>query len=596
MKILRSAALLAAVLLFSNTAQAATVLVGDATPEGDGAPSLNCGDAANPCDTIQNGISVANPGDEIQIAAGSFSENVLIDKSLTLRGAGQSATTIFPASSAPNPCGNSSLCGGTASNVILVRSDAVKIFDLTVDGDNPALNSGVSVSGADIDARNGIITDNINGNFNGLEVGHVTIRNVFLRGVQTSDGAGFYIHDNTVDNIRGGASSIALFNFVGSGSFERNLVQNCNDAIASNWSNGIRFLENRVDGCLSGIHTDNSGGNGGSPTEDLIENNSIDCLDPAQGGYGIFVFVPYQAVQTRNNKVTRCSVGAAVFGQSEFIANPVYPEFAFNRFENNVIGALATTNSNYGTTLYSTDARAIFTGNTLLNNQDQGFYFEAQSGFTTDIQAHFNRVYGSGKAGAELNAAETGTYALNLENNWWGCNAGPGVAGSACDQILNSIDFDPWLTLSLSADPSNLAIGGSASLVADFFLNSAGEDLRGTGQWTDGAELIFSSDFGTTQPSNALLTGNSTSGTYLADGGPGTAHVSAHFDGETVTQDIEVVSNVPPAVSGPGGAQSVEGGACSLQTMAHKSSYTSLLGMALAALCFARLRKRNILK
>ena len=88
---------------------------------------------------------------------------------LSFAGAGQGNTLVMPAVSSANPCPGSSLCGGTASNVFLVQASDVKIHDLTVDGDNPALTSGIERGGADLDARNGIIK-NTTGTYNALEV------------------------------------------------------------------------------------------------------------------------------------------------------------------------------------------------------------------------------------------------------------------------------------------------------------------------------------------------------------------------------------------------------------------------------------------
>ena len=99
---------------------------------------------------------LTSPG-TVNLTAGTFTENVVVNKPLTLMGAGELATTIVPALSAPNPCSNSSLCGGAASNIILVQADNVTIQQMTLDGDNPTLTSGIDVGGADLDARNGII-------------------------------------------------------------------------------------------------------------------------------------------------------------------------------------------------------------------------------------------------------------------------------------------------------------------------------------------------------------------------------------------------------------------------------------------------------
>ena len=74
---------------------------------------------------IQAAINAASPGATITIAAGTYAENLVVDKSLTLQGAGRH-TTIEPATSNP-ACAGGSLCGGTASNIVLVEASGVTV-------------------------------------------------------------------------------------------------------------------------------------------------------------------------------------------------------------------------------------------------------------------------------------------------------------------------------------------------------------------------------------------------------------------------------------------------------------------------------------
>ena len=191
----------------------------------------NTGQLGDPLKTIQAGVDDVDPGGTVQVAAGTYRENVTVPKNVRVTGAGVT-TIVEPAVSDPNcgGAGGGSLCAG-ASNVFLVQSDGVEIDHLKVDGDNPTLTSGESIGGADIDARNGIITNHLAGVYNNLSIHNVTVKNVFLRGIYASSGGTFNISTNIVDNVQGqSAGSIGIFNFLGAGTISGNQVSNAADA------------------------------------------------------------------------------------------------------------------------------------------------------------------------------------------------------------------------------------------------------------------------------------------------------------------------------------------------------------------------------
>jgi nitrous oxidase accessory protein NosD len=391
--------------------------------------------------SIQAAIGAAVAGDTIAIGTGVYAENVIVDKPLTLRRASRgSHPLIVPATSSPNSCAGS-LCP-SASNIILVQASNVTIDGLTLDGDNPALASGVVAGGADLDARNGIITDHLSGVFNNLTVADSTVRNIYLRGIYASSGGSFTFTGNTVENVQADPASIAIFNFAGSGVMADNFVSDASDAISSNWSRGVQFLRNTVVRSASGVHTDNAGD--GSSTADLIEGNTVSRC--ANGGYGVWVFAPYLSPVVRNNTVRGCAVGLAVFGRG-FGVSAVSPSFVGNTLnaqgEDDSIGVLVSTDLlGFG----SDDVTASFSNN-VISHFGTGIYVEQQCelfgsscpGATSAAVAFEFNIINANDVGAN---GLTGT-TVAAEQNWWGCSKGPNAPG--CDTAIGTVTFTPWL-------------------------------------------------------------------------------------------------------------------------------------------------------
>jgi hypothetical protein len=450
--ILLSILILSAVLFASyQAAQAATPRYVDPT----GTDSGDCSSSA--CLTLGYAISQASPGDTINVAAGSYTENVVIGKALTIVGAGIGSTVIYPATSNPNPCSGSSLCGGSitgSSNVFGIQASDVTIQDLTIDGDNPSLTSGIVRDGADLDARNGIITDHtLSVTYNNLEVHHVEVKNIYLRGMYASSGGTFNFHHNTVTNVQGDNGSIGIFAWYGPGTMANNTVSYANDAISANHSKGIQFLNNTVTHSGSGVHTDNAGDSSGS-VADLIQGNTVsDC---ATDGYGVWVFVPYIAPSVTENTVTGCAVGLSAWGQGAAV-NTV--------FSKNVVNGPAKAAGSVGvyitTDLISWGYRDITVTfqNNVISNNETGIYFTADpqtwnsDPYTSQtITATFANNDLSGNTLA-ADMGTQGTYNLDASGNWWGVITPADV--KAAVNGGSGIDYTPWLAAGsdTSSDP-----------------------------------------------------------------------------------------------------------------------------------------------
>jgi hypothetical protein len=118
----------------------------------------NCTDIENPCLTITRAISQAVGGDEIQIARGTYIENLFIIKDLTLRGAGMGKTILD---------------GDNSDRVIYIDNGdyVINIYDLTV--------------------RNGS-TDHTGGGIADFSNDTLTLRRVMLTNNSSDGGGGLF--------------------------------------------------------------------------------------------------------------------------------------------------------------------------------------------------------------------------------------------------------------------------------------------------------------------------------------------------------------------------------------------------------------------
>lgn len=451
--------------------------------------------------TIQAAIDAANAGDVILADAGTYVENVIINKSVTLYGAGAGSTIVMPAVSNPNPCTGSSMCGGLASNVLLVEANNVVIHDLTVDGDNPNLTSGIVRNGADLDARNGIIK-NTNATYNGLEVYNVTTKNIYLRGIYSTGGT-FNFHHNTVTNVQGDDYSIAIFAWGGPGTIANNTVSLANDGISANHSSGIQFLNNVITQSGSGIHTDNSGDGGG--VADLIQGNSVDCTG-VSGAYGIWTFVPYLAPTVNNNTITNCDVGLSAWGQGAAVTHSFTNNTVTGNGAAGSAGVYVTTDLiGWGYTDITVDFR---------NNSISGF--ETGVALTADPQASWNPepytaqtinavFYGNSFEGntTVMSLGTQGTYNVDASANWWSSAVPATVKAAANGGVL--VDYTPWLAsgADTSADP------GFQGDFSTLWVDDDSPQTGTTGRIQEGIDLVSGSTVnvaaGTYVESNILI-------------------------------------------------------------------------------------------
>lgn len=440
-----------------------------------GSDTTDCSIQTAPCATIGYAVLQAGPGNTIHVAAGTYAENVMVNESLQIVGAGQGATTVVPAFYNPDCSvggGSDSICSdGTvlASVVFMVQANNVAISDLTVDGINPALPGHAT----DIAARDGIMTDFRSGiGYTGFDVHDTTVRNIYLRGLYAPTSGGYStFHDNTVANVQSDPASVAIFIRTGGGIVDGNMVSGANDAISANYSTGTTFSNNTITDSFSGIHTDNN--NDIDSNHDEIFGNNVNCGQT--DAYGIYDFVPFQDVSIHDNTVAACAIGIGSFGGRTDGGTVRTTTFANNTVDG--AGARASSGGTAGgwfstTTFYygDYDNQVVLTGNTV-TGFDEGIVTERTGGMAMTTTANFNRIFGNGTGWGDQG---TGGGTSDFVDNWWGCNGGPTTAGDGCDSATGIGDSDPWLVLSASATPSTINPGDPSAIGFDLTHDSGG--------------------------------------------------------------------------------------------------------------------------
>jgi hypothetical protein len=402
--------------------------------------------------SIQTAIDAAAPGAVIKIGPGYYTENLVVDRSVTLAGAGNS-TVLYPAVSAPTVPGcPGSLCRFRASTMILVEADNVTIEGMILEGNNPALTSGVVVGGVDIDARNGIEEAYPLGVFQHLVVSNVTVRDVYLRGIEPVSLAGvesFAFDHDTVVNVQGDpTNSIGIFNSGGTGSITNNRVISATFGIISNFSGGTVYSGNVVTNSKVSIQTVYNG-DPPSSSDDVIENNTVsNCIS---GGSGISAQEPEISPIVTGNRITGCAVGLADYGNGLPGQNPVPGPVFSNNFVDGDGAATSDPAGTYGAYVTTDepgdgigDVNATFTGNTI-----QGF----TTGLLVTQTSPTNGDTGVGNAvvaahGNSFQYNGTGVSAgpsssVDASGNWWGCAHGPNTPG--CDTTAGTLVTTPFL-------------------------------------------------------------------------------------------------------------------------------------------------------
>lgn len=254
-----------------------------------------------------------------------------------------------------------------------------------------------------------------------------------------------------------------------------------------------------------------------------------------------------------------------------------------NQFLNMAVGNNPATNLQraFRVTSHSSGSSTVTYSNNSISGANIGFQWIAGSNFTGNqavrltsnnilngatgvlVQSNgvaninFNRIVGNSVAGVQNVDG-----IVNAENNWWGCNFGPGAGGAGCSGTANgvtgTVDANPWLTLTTSANPTTVTVGSTSAVTSRLTINSNSVDTSGSGSVPNGTPANFVGTLGSVTPPTGTTTNGVTGTTFTAGATPGNGGVTTTIDGQTVNAAIQVIPTCA-TVTVPSGQTALSG-------------------------------------
>lgn len=427
---------------------------------------VNAGGTGGCFATIGAAVTAAAAGDTINVAAGTYNEQVNLTKAnLILRGAQAGVT----ACARPGDVNETVITH--VNGPLQINADNVTVDGFTLQGANSGFTAGLYAAG----------------NFSGFRVLNNLIQNNVIGLFLNSNGVNpTLVKGNRIrNNINAGSSSGSGI-YSGSQLSKTTLRENC---FSGHTTASILF--DGLSPCNPNLFTDIT----------IAENSSV--------GERFLELV--------------CTKNVVISGNH--IANPPLKPSATSERPGISIGGGNTNVVVEGNSITSTLNSQNTSPGILVRNRAQAV--------NADVSVRCNRISGHLNGGLVVQAdAHTGT--VLAENNWWGCNAGPGGAG--CDGTTGSVDFTPWLVMGLTV-PTIGARNEPTPLAVNFKRNSANAAV--VCNFADRTPVGLVSTCGTPNPATALTV----RGTATADLVPtslGTCSVTATVDKQSLTSMLTV--------------------------------------------------------
>ena len=513
---------------------------------------------------IQHAINNATDGDTILVHDGTYTEQVILNKSLTLRNAGivehpappihipspilnsvgrprggQSSHLTRPPSLTPENASSPRIVAPPDPRDVYAFSESGSTWDPIIFAYGGAKSGGnvsgsevinVNITGFVIDGEDrcpigrftGILCRNVEGEISGNAVKNMTVNDQETFGIAVYGDSDVTISSNTVsDYVRGGI--VVNGDFCGTAPDPTALIINNTitgpgtEAPVTWASNGIQIAWGATGTIQDNTVTGNTG------------------CGPDWTGTGILVCGSSHDVAVIENEVYGSEIGIAVIGAGVW---------GCPGGDNNVVSRNIVRDNEYGISVQMDVHNTSVICNSVMNNNQTGIDVSNFWNYEpTGAGIHHNIIVGNGANGVENYNVY---HSINATHNWWGANNGPSGQGSGSgDAVTDNVVYDPWIVLCVNADPPEIAADGisTSTITADMTVNSDGVNTLSINHIPDGTEINLTTEggSGSQTTTRSTINGKATA-TLTSSTTPGTATVNAsappHSDAATSSTTV----------------------------------------------------------
>jgi len=309
----------------------ATIYVDDDNTSGpwDGTPE-------HPYQNITSGLEHALDGDTIFVFNGTYYENVVANKLVSLLGENM-ATTIID--------------GGTVGTVVSITVDGVNVTGFTM-RNSGSISAGIDLSSA---SHCNISGNNIAENDYGIYLYDSSNNSISGNKITANSLVGIYLYDSSNNSISGNNIAISWYGIILEYFSNYNIISGNN---ITNNGGGIWLFDSSNTNNVSGNNITNNSGNG---IWVGYSSNSISGNKITNNHYGIYLYYSSNN-NVSGNEITNNGRGIWLFDSS-------YSSISGNNI----------TNNRYGIVLEEFSTYNIISGNNITNNEVDGIYLFVSS-------------------------------------------------------------------------------------------------------------------------------------------------------------------------------------------------------------------------